>query len=197
MFAKSWNILTSLARYLEIGWSTGWWFTAAFGLVNIFLIIVYGKRFARHLFAFPKFQSLKEKIISMTSVFLFARALMVYTVFVPIKAYGIWVYVGVIIFSLGLIVHTYAMINFATTPLNKPVVKGIYQYSRHPMQIMGIIMWLGVGISTGSWIIILACVIQIFLCRGFLIAQERSCLESYGEEYREYMTKVPRYFVIL
>lgn len=65
------------------------------------------------------------------------------------------------------------------------------------MQILGIVMWFGVGMSTGSWIILLACVIQIFLCRSFLIAQKRSCLESYGEEYRNYMARVPRYFVTL
>ena len=196
MFEKGWDILMSLVRHLDIGWSTGWWFTAAFGLVNIILIIWYGKRFARHLFAFPKFQSLRERIISMASVFLFARALMAYTVFFPIKAYGIGFYFGLAIFLFGLIAHTYAMINFATTPQDKPVVKGIYQYSRHPMQIMGIVMWLGVGISTGSWIIILACAIQVFLCRSFLIVQERSCLESYGDEYHKYMTKAPRYLVI-
>lgn len=196
MFEKGWNILISLVHHLEVGWSTGWWFTAAFGLVNIILIIAYGKMFAKHLFAFPKFQSLKERIISMASVFLFARALMVYTLFVPIKVYGAWFYGGISVYILGLVAHTYAMINFATTPSDKPVVKGIYQYSRHPMQIMGIAMWFGVGMAAGSWIIILACVIQVLLCRPFLIAQERSCLESYGEDYRKYMIKVPRYLVI-
>jgi protein-S-isoprenylcysteine O-methyltransferase Ste14 len=196
MFEKGWDILISLVQHLEVGWSTGWWFTAAFGLVNLILIIRYGKAFAKHLFAFPKFQSLTERIISLASVFLFARALMVYTVFVPIKEYGVRFYGGIIVFIIGLGVHTYAMINFATTSPDKPVVKGSYQYSRHPMQIMGIVMWFGVGMATGSWIIILACVIQVFLCRSFLIAQERSCLESYEEEYREYMTKVPRYFIM-
>ena len=197
MSVKLWDSLLSLLRQLEIGWSTGWWFTAAFGLVNIVLIIKYGRAFTKRLVAFPKFQSLHERIISMASVFLFARAIMVYTVFVPIKGGVAFFYVGITVFVLGLLVYTYAVIKFATTPPDKPVVKGVYQYSRHPMQIMGIIMWLGVGILTGSWIITLACVIQIFLCRSFLIAQERSCLESYGGEYSRYMAKVPRYFFIL
>ena len=122
---------------------------------------------------------------------------MVYTVFVPFKGGGAWFYGGITIFVLGLIAHPYAMINFATTPPDKSIVKGVYQYSRHPMQILGIVMWLGVGMSTGSWVIILACAIQIFLCRRFLIAQERSCLESYGEEYSRYMVKVSRYFIAL
>jgi protein-S-isoprenylcysteine O-methyltransferase Ste14 len=194
MFTKAWDFLLSLFGQLEIGWSTGWWFTAAFGVVNLALIIKYGRAFAKRLLAFPKFRSLRERIVSMASVFLFARALMVYTVFVPIRAGGVWFYGGISVFALGLIAHTCAMINFATTPPDRPVVEGVYRYSRHPMQIVGIVMWLGVGASTGSWVIILACAIQVFLCRSFLIAQERSCLESYGDQYREYMANVSRYF---
>lgn len=194
MFSKAWDFLISLLQHIEIGWTSGWWFTATFVLINIILIIIYGRAFTKRLFSFPKFQSLKERIISLASVFLFARGLMVYTIFVPFKVGGLF-YIGISIFALGLIAHIMAMINFATTPPDKPVVKGIYQYSRHPMQLLGIIMWLGVGLATTSWVILLACAIQVFLCRSFLIAQERMCVEFYGEEYSKYMATVPRYFV--
>jgi protein-S-isoprenylcysteine O-methyltransferase Ste14 len=196
MSEKAWGFVLSLLQHIEIGWAGGWWFTGAFGLMNIILIMIYGRAFTKRLFSFPKFQSLKEKIISLASVFLFTRALLVYTVFVPIRVGGVLFYMGITVFVLGLIVHANAMISFATTRPDKPVVKGAYQYTRHPMQIMGIVMWLGVGMSTGSWIILLACVMQIFLCRRFLIAQERSCLESYGEEYSKYMANVPQYLLL-
>jgi protein-S-isoprenylcysteine O-methyltransferase Ste14 len=194
MFEKAWGFALSLLQHIEIGWAGGWWFTATFGLVSIILIMIYGRAFAKRLFSFPKFQSLKERIISMASVFLFARGLMIYTVFVPFQVGGALFYIGTTVFVLGLIAHISAMINFATTPPDKPVVKGIYQYSRHPMQILGIFMWLGVGLATASLVILLACIIQIFLCRPFLIAQERACTKSYGEEYGKYMMKVFRYF---
>jgi hypothetical protein len=84
MLAELRNFLMSLPGQLELGWSTGWWFTAAFGLVNVVIILRYGKKFARRLVAFPKFKSFYEKAISMASVFLFTRAIMVYTIFVPV-----------------------------------------------------------------------------------------------------------------
>jgi len=56
------------------------------------------------------------------------------------------------------------------------------------------VMWIGVGIATTSWVILLACGIQLILFRPFLIAQERFCLDTYGESYKEYMQKTPRYF---
>jgi len=77
----------------------------------------------------------------MSSVLIFTRALMVYTVFVPIRGDGVWLYAGITVFVLGSIAHTSALINFATTSPDKPVVKGIYQYSRYPMLIMGILSY--------------------------------------------------------
>lgn len=180
---------------LQIGLWTGWWFSAAFGLINLVLVAVYPKGFSRRLFRFPRFTSLKERIISMSSVFLFGRGMIIYSVFVPLRVDTVWFHIGTAVFVLGLIVHTMAMINFAATQPDQPVTKGIYRFSRHPMQVVAIVMWLGVGTATTSWVIILACCLQVILSHRFLIAQERFCVEKYGEKYREYMEKTPRYFL--
>jgi protein-S-isoprenylcysteine O-methyltransferase Ste14 len=135
-----------------------------------------------------------EKILSLTSVFLFGRGLMVYSIFVTIKWDSAWFYIGTALFLAGLAVYTRALVNFATTPSDRLVVKGVYRFSRHPIQLLGIVMWIGVGIAATSWVILLVCVIQFFLSRPFLIAQERFCLDTYGESYKEYMQKTPRYF---
>jgi protein-S-isoprenylcysteine O-methyltransferase Ste14 len=135
-----------------------------------------------------------EKILSLASVFLFGRGLMIYSMFVTIKWTTVWFYLGTAIFLLGLIVYTRSIVNFASTPSDRPVVKGVYRYSRHPIQLLGIVMWLGVGIATTSWVILLACGVQLFLSRSFLIAQERFCLSTYGESHKEYMQQTPRYF---
>lgn len=187
----------TLVPELQIGLWTGWWFSAVFGLVNLILVAAYPKGFYKRLFRFPQFTSLKERIVSMSSVFLFGRGLIIYSVFVPLRPNTVWFLIGTTVFVLGLVVHTMAMINFAATPHDQPVIKGVYRFSRHPMQVIAIVMWLGVGIATVSWLIILVCCIQVFLSHRFLIAQERFCLEKYGEKYRKYMEKTPRYFPVL
>ena len=185
----------SLLPEFQIGWLNGWWYPAVFGLINLVLIVAYGPRtFGKRLVRLPPFDSWMEKILSLASVFLFGRGLMIYSMFVTIKWATIWFYLGTAIFLLGLIVYSRSIVNFASTPLDRPVVKGVYRYSRHPIQLLGIVMWLGVGIATTSWVILLACVIQLFLSRPFLIAQERFCLNTYGESYKKYMQKTPRYF---
>ena len=187
----------SLSPDFQIGLWTGWWFSAAYGLINLIILATSQKGFPRRLFLFPQFTSLKEKIISMSSVFLFGRGMIIYTVFVPLRFNTVWFPAGTAFFILGLSVHTMAMVHFAATPPDRPVTKGVYRFSRHPMQVIAILMWLGVGMATASWVLILACCIQVFLSRGFLIAQERFCIKKYGEKYREYMEKTPRYFPFL
>jgi protein-S-isoprenylcysteine O-methyltransferase Ste14 len=184
----------SLLPEFQIGWLNGWWYPALFGLINLVLIAVYGPRtFGTRLVRMPPFSSRIEKILSLASVFLFGRGMIIYSFFVTIKLTTPWFYFGTTIFLIGLIFYTQSLVNFASTPSDHPVVRGIYRYSRHPIQLLGIVMWIGVGIATTSWVILLACVIQLFLSRPFLIAQERYCLDTYGESYKEYMQKTPRY----
>ena len=185
----------SLLPEFQIGWWNGWWYPALFGLINLVLIMAYGPRtFGKRLVRMPPFSSQIEKILSLASVFLFGRGMIIYSLFVTIKLTTLWFYLGTAIFLAGLIVYTQALVNFASAPSDRPAVKGAYRYSRHPIQLLGIVMWIGVGIATTSWVILLACGIQLFLSRPFLIAQERYCLDTYGESYKEYMLKTPRYF---
>jgi protein-S-isoprenylcysteine O-methyltransferase Ste14 len=187
----------SLIPELHIGWLNGWWYPIIFGLINLSLIAAYGPRiYGKRLTHMPPFTSRQKKILSLASMFLFARGMMVYSIFVPLKWTTVWFCIGTAIFLLGLIIHTVAMINFANTSPDHPVVKGVYRLSRHPMQLISIAMWLGVGIATASWVILVACGVQLFLARPFLIAQERYCLDTYGELYREYMQRTSRYFFV-
>lgn len=185
----------SLVPEFQIGWWNGWWYPALFGLINLLLIVIYGPRtFGKRLVRMPSFSSRIEKILSLASVFLFGRGMIIYSFFVTVKLTTIWFYLGTVIFLVGLIIYTKALVNFASAPSDRPVVKGVYKYTRHPIQLLGIVMWIGVGTATTSWVILLACGIQLFLSRPFLIAQEQYCLDTYGESYKEYMQKTPRYF---
>jgi protein-S-isoprenylcysteine O-methyltransferase Ste14 len=128
----------------------------------------------------------------MVSLFVFARGLMVYTVFVPLAESQIWITVGSGIFLTGLAFHGVAMVNFAQTRLSDPVTIGAYRVTRHPMQLVAVLMWCGVSLATASLVIGLACIAQLFLLCPFLKAQERSCLAEYGARYGDYLRRTPR-----
>ncbi len=182
---------------ISIGWMNGWWFTALFGLVNVAFIIKNPKHFSKRIFRLPPFNSLFERVVSMISVIVFTRGMMIFTIFATIKTGTSLFYVGILIFFAGMLFYIGALSAYAKTEEASPVTTGVYRISRHPMQVFSIIMWVGVGLATHSWIIIMLCCTQPFLMHRFLISQERFCLEKYGEPYRDYFERTPRYLAIL
>ena len=187
----------AFVEYLQIGWIGGWWFTAAFGLGNIYFLLRYPRHNSKRLFKLPPFNSKLEKVISIVSIVLFMRGMMIYTIFVDLEIGTLRFYSGLSIYLIGSVFYLNAMKVYAETPDNEPVTTGAYRFSRHPMQVFSLIMWLGVGIATRNWIILLICLIQPFLSIWFLRSQERFCLEKYGQRYQEYLQKTPRYIFLL
>ncbi len=186
----------AIPEFLQISWYHGWWFTMAFGLVNCCFLFRYPRRFPKRVFRFPSFKSTPEKVISLISVVVFTRGLMILTIFVPIRQESIWFYPGLGIFLAGMFCYVNAMKHFAETEMDKPVTTGVYRLSRHPMQVFSLIMWIGVGLATTSPVILLVCCVQPVIARVFMISQERFCLLKYGEVYREYLRRTPRFLVL-
>jgi len=87
-------------------------------------------------------------------------------------------------------------VNFATNPLDEPVTKGLYRYSRHPMYLTQFLMFIGVGIASASWVFLLLSVLRTIASFMLMTPEESFCLEKYGNTYREYMNKTPRWIGI-
>ena len=84
--------------------------------------------------------------------------------------------------------------NFATTSIdNEPITKGLYRYSRHPMYITQLVMFIGVGIASASWVFLLFSIVYTALSFVIAVPEERFCLEKYGDTYREYMNRTPKH----
>jgi len=116
-----------------------------------------------------------------------------YSIFLPLKLGTIWFYAGLAIFLTGLAVLTAATVNFARTPMDVPVTRGIYHYSRHPLYLASLLIYFSVGIASASWVFLLVFVVQSVFIRIAAVGEERFCLEKYGEAYREYMDRAPRW----
>ena len=121
----------------------------------------------------------------------------IYSIFLPLRLGTMWFYMGLPISVVGLIAYTAVTVNMATTPLGKePLTKGLYRYSRHPMYITQLVMFIGVGIACASWVFLLFSIVYTILSFVYAISEERHCLEKYGNAYREYMDMIPRWIGI-
>ena len=136
----------------------------------------------------------ERKIDILSNVLFFG--LFIYSIFLPLQLGTAWLYTGLAIFLLGLVLFEIAGVSWATTPLNEPVTGGLYRYSRHPIWIAVFIQLIGVGIASASWLFLLATIVQIILLPFSVVAEERYCLEKYGDAYREYMNRTPRWIGI-
>ena len=123
--------------------------------------------------------------------------IIIYSIFLPLKLGTLWFYVGLVIYSLGIAAYMIVMVNFATTSLDRePITKGIYRYSRHPMYVTTLIVLLGVGIASASLLVLLLSIMYMVFTVIAVPAEERFLLEQYGEAYREYMNRTPRWIGI-
>jgi len=119
-----------------------------------------------------------------------------YSIFLPLRLGTVWFYVGLAIYLLGLGMLATAMVNVATTPLGHTFAGGMYRYSRHPLYVSMFIMWVGVSVASASWLFLLLSVLVMGLEASQAVAEERGCLELYGDEYRQYLNVTPRWIGI-
>jgi protein-S-isoprenylcysteine O-methyltransferase Ste14 len=137
----------------------------------------------------------KDRVLAtLTQVFWIGATL--YSIFLPFRTGTIWFWVGLGLFVIGVTVLVLASVNVASTPPVEPFSKGVYRFSRHPMYLSMLIVYLAVCLAALSWLFALITIITFFLQRQQSIREEGYCLKTYGKAYRDYMERTARWFGI-
>lgn len=118
---------------------------------------------------------------------------LIYSFFLPLKTGTIWFYTGLPITLIGLIASFLILIQWSNSPPDKPIIGGLYHFSRHPMYIASFLVYIGVGIACASWIFILLAVLNAGGSLVFVKTEEQMTIEIYGGVYKEYMNRTPRW----
>jgi len=189
----------SLVPAFEIGIWNAWIFMLAFiffHVVQVLLMRLIDKD------AFEAMQkrapvkmpySKTEKKIEIFS-YVILCLLLIYSIFLPLPLGTTWFYIGLVIFILGVIIFQIAGVSWwAPTPADEPITKGLYRYLRHPIYLGMLVQLIGVGIASASWLFLLLTIVFIISMAILVIPEERFCLEKYGDSYREYMNRTPRW----
>lgn len=134
-----------------------------------------------------------EKVLAYSTHLVIMPFTVLYSIFLPLKMGTVWLYVGLPIYALALLMTLLTTMNYAMTPLEEPVTKGVYRYSRHPIYLAGFLLYTGIGIACASWVILLCAVLWIVFFYIVVPAEERFLLEKYSEAYRKYMDRIPRW----
>ena len=137
-----------------------------------------------------------EKILALLTHVVIMPAAAIYSLFLPLKLGTIWLYIGLPICFLAGVLTVIAYVNIINTPSDEPVTKGAYRISKHPLYLGGFLIYIGTGIATASWLFLLFAVAWIIMWHIVVPAEERGLVEEYGDTYREYMNKTPRWIGI-
>jgi protein-S-isoprenylcysteine O-methyltransferase Ste14 len=88
------------------------------------------------------------------------------------------------------------MVNIYTTPKGKPFTKGVYRFSRNAISLGMLLQFIGIGIASASWLFLLLTVVVAVVTHFMVLTEERCCLDEFGNAYREYMNRTPRWIGI-
>lgn len=133
-----------------------------------------------------------EKIINNLGTVVWV-ILFIYSIFLPLPLGTPLLYAGIALFVVGFLLGEVAFIPWTTTQVDEPITRGLYRYSRHPMYIGVFVQYIGIGIASASGLFLLITVISIFLSILVAPAEEKFCCEKYGDAYRQYMKRTPRW----
>ena len=184
----------SLIPAFQIGVWSAWIFTVYYILGIPLTKLINKGAVEKSDVAAPEYKGTKGKIVKFYQ--LSYLLLLIYSVFLPLRLGTMWFYIGLPICLVGLITLTITTMNFATNPLDEPVTKGLYRYSRHPMYLTQFLMFIGVGIASASWVFLLLSILRTIASFMLITPEERFCLEKYGDAYRQCMNRTPRWIGI-
>ena len=139
-----------------------------------------------------------NKILLVTQIIILPFTI-IYSFFLPLKLGTVWLYVGLPIGILGVIMPVISGVSLysSTAPLDKPVTTGVYRITRNPEYFSVFLQYLGIGISCLSWVFILCAVVWIISFHIQAVqSEEHSLIERYGDAYKEYMNRTPRWIGI-
>ena len=182
----------SLIPEFEIGVWNAWILTLCIFLHALILSLVFKEKSkAQESVSKSRFEQKVDTVRTILLYLMFA-----YSIFLPLQSGTLWLYTGLGIYLIGIVTYTIVMVNWYSSSEGKPVTKGIYRYSRHPQYLTQKIMFVGVGIASASWLFLLILTIYMALVNIIINPEERFCLDKYGNAYRAYMERTPRWIGI-
>ena len=159
-------------------------------------LLVVPKDVRDRLFEFDRSSWTKGQRASFATGKLMALVFLVIVVLTPITLNSIEFLLGLGIFVIGLLGLVVSIYNFQKTPLDSPVAIGLYKYSRHPQLVMLLIIGFGLSIALSSWFLLILRLLAFGFQHPGVIAEENECLRRFGDSYKEYLERVPRYLIV-
>lgn len=118
---------------------------------------------------------------------------------VPLPAWLRWAGVALAAAALPLMTWMFRSLGLNVTdtlavrPAAQLVTSGPYRYVRHPMYLFGSLLYAGYILTTANWAIAVTAVLGLAALVRRTRVEEENLLAHFGEAYRRYMERTPRF----
>jgi len=179
----------------QIGIVNGWIPLLAYFIGFIISVSLYSKEARDWLFNNPKDQN-KKALLFIRLVGQFGMiGYILMMIFTPMDIHQPLFWVGAGIYAIGYLFVISALYSFRRTPIGEPVVSGPYRISRNPQWVGLFLILLGSGIAAGVWLYVGIMISVGFIYHIQILEEEKVCILKYGESYRSYLKRIPRYLL--
>lgn len=113
--------------------------------------------------------------------------------FLPIRVAGAAGNTGLVLVIVGALLCARSVIDFALARDGQFASVGVYRFSRNPMYLSYNLYYLGCALLASSWMLLALVAIFVLSAHFIILAEERWCLNTFGQPYHEYMQRTGRY----
>lgn len=122
-----------------------------------------------------------------------AVAFVLLSVVTPLRVGTVLFYVGVALYVAGYAAVMVALADFKRALADAIATEGLYRYSRNPQWVGLVGVFVGTALATGAALPLALVLVLVGAYHVQILLEEEICLSAYGERYREYVARVPRY----
>jgi protein-S-isoprenylcysteine O-methyltransferase Ste14 len=102
------------------------------------------------------------------------------------------VLIGYTLLLCGILLFIIAFFTQINNKTHTIIKSGIYALARHPMYLGAMVMFISHIFFSQSWIVVISTTISVACCYLITITGDKRNIEKYGDDYKQYITAVPR-----
>ena len=178
---------------MQINLFNSWIFSAPVILVGVY-IAVFHRDTARRMADMTGYSG-KEKAAAVAAS-IAPYPFVVLTVFIPLSSSVSALAIGALLYAAGMAGFVASVASYTKTRPGTLATHGIYQISRNPMYVAALLAFAGIAVMTLSVLLAILLLIMIILHHMMILAEERACVERFGEQYEDYRKNTPRYLLL-
>lgn len=172
------------------------WLPFVAGYAVIWISMAYANRRRGKPIEDPEMYKLHKPKSMIAAGLLPTASLLLCSIFISIRTDTLF-YAGISVFGIGILLNTAASFSFTGFAVGVNIT-GVYRLSRNPMYAGGFLFILGLNLMGWSVSLMNVIFIALFIiwiaATHWMVLKEESFLEyKYGDTYRAYKRRVPRY----